>query len=331
MKATAGFVAGIVGIIVVLFLIVGGAAWLFSFKGTDSGEACVIRQGGPFDGRDITEVRQPGSGAKPIGAFNKQDCYSITERDWVLSSNPNETDNDDVDQISVSTADAVQVFPEGQALFRLTSDPVLLRRFVRAYGRRKWDGKELSSDEGWKNFLRIRFRPVLTDALRQSIGANNCTDLNNLCQYIQSADSAVRGRVKSINNTQNLAEVQAEITRQLIIGLRANLGDEYLEGVRFQNLKIGFAPEVNTQITAAQTKRTEVANAALDAQRARVAAEGVTAVRRETAKQIALTARSYERNPYQARIDYVKALCGDAGCQNLQVLGGGGDVITNLR
>jgi hypothetical protein len=55
-----------VAAIIALVVVIGAGAWLFSIKGTDSGSVCVVREGGPFDGRDIKEVRQPGSGPKPM-------------------------------------------------------------------------------------------------------------------------------------------------------------------------------------------------------------------------------------------------------------------------
>ena len=69
------------GAFVALIVVIAAGAWLFSIKGTDAGQVCVVREGGPFDGRDIQSVRQPGEGPRPIGAFNKQDCLPITERD----------------------------------------------------------------------------------------------------------------------------------------------------------------------------------------------------------------------------------------------------------
>lgn len=309
----------VVGIIAVICLI----GFLGAFKSTDSGEICVVREGGMFDGKAVTDVRQPGEGLKNIGIWNHQDCLPATERDWVLSSNPHESDSGSVDEVSVPSSDAVNLKVDGQALFRLTTDPDKIKKFYKAFGRRKWDGESITSETGWINFLRIRFRPVLVDSLRQSIGSFRCVELNNACQYVQNAEETIgQGKVEQVNNSQNLAQAQKQISDQLVNGLRAALGDDYFEGVRFQNLRANFDPKVQARVNEAQAKRTEVATAKLEAQRQVEQAKGQTEVSRQQAEQIRLKSKSYKDNPAQAEIDKLRALCGEGGCQNLQVIGG---------
>ena len=327
LKQEQGQVGGfllVIGGIVALFFVIAGAAWLFSIKGVDSGEIAFVREGGPFDGRNVTEVRQPGSGPKPIGAFNKQDALPVTERDLT----------DEVEQIVVPTKDGVNVVVVGQSLFRLTTDPGLAKEFYLKYGRRKWEGQTLSSDEGWSNFLRVRMVPILQDTLRQTLGGYECVQLNNTCVYVLNADEALSGKgtekAKEVNNSQVLQEAQDAITKSLIVKLNSGLGGNYFEGVRFQNLRVTFTPEIQQRVEEAQSKRAEVATARLEAERRTQEAAGTTAVAKEQAEQIRLKSKAYNDNPQQAEIDKIKALCGDNGCQQLQVLGNG-SVISNLK
>jgi len=327
LKDEQGQVGGIllvVGGIVAVVLFIAAAAWLFSIKGVDSGNIAFVREGGPFDGRNVTEVRQPGSGPKPIGAFNKQDNLPITERDLT----------DEVEQITVPTKDGVNVVVNGQALFRLTTDPDKAKEFYLKYGRRKWEGSSLSSDTGWSNFLRVRMIPILQDTLRQTLGSYECVQLNNTCVYVLNAEEALTGKgteqAKEVNNSQVLQEAQDSITKSLIVKLNTGLGGDYFEGVRYQNLRVTFTPEIQKRVEEAQSKRAEVATARLEAERRTQEAEGTTAVAKEQAEQIRLKAKAYSENPQQAEIDKIKALCGDGGCTNLQVLGNG-SVISNLK
>ena len=94
-----------VGIIalIVLATTVGG------FKSVPPGEICVIQEGGPLDGRGVKEVRQPSSGVAFIGAFNSQRCFPATERNYVLSADPNQSDREAVDFFETPSKDAVQV------------------------------------------------------------------------------------------------------------------------------------------------------------------------------------------------------------------------------
>jgi hypothetical protein len=319
-------VLAVVGGLVALFAIIGAGAWVFSFKGTDTGEVCVVREGGPFDGRDIKEVRQPGEGPKPIGAWNHQDCLPVTERDSndVIEEDP-----------TFPTRDSVQVIADGQALFTLTNDPAKIEAFYKKYGRKKWGGADMWTDQGWLNFLQQRFAPVLLDTQRQVIGEYECTELNNLCQYVQNARAAVtEGEVVEEDNTQNLTAASAKITEVLQEKLRDAFGDDYFENVRYQNLRIRFETEVQTRITEAQSLRTQAANAALEAERKVAEARGEADRKVEAARGEKLAAveqaKAYRSNPTQREIDRIRAFCGADGCDP-QVIGGSvSDIIASL-
>jgi hypothetical protein len=309
-----GILAGVVAVIVALVAIVGGFAFLISFKGVDSGEICVVKEGGPFDGRDVKEVRDPGSGVKPIGPFNSQHCLPVTERDSndVIEGEP-----------TFPTRDAVQVIADGQLLFTLTQDKEKVEEFYRRYARRNWGGEPIWEDEGWLNFHRERTQPVILDALRSTIGEFDCIQLNNLCQYVQNAKAAIeKGEIEKVDNTQNLEEAADAIEERVTTRLRDAFGDDYFENIRYQNLRIRFEPEQEAAITQAQTARTEIATATLDAQRRVEDAKGDRRVAREQNKAIREKARGYRLNPAQADIDKITALCGSDGCGELQVLGG---------
>lgn len=314
---------GIVAAIAAIVLVVSAIAWLFAFKGVSPGDVCVVQQGGPFDGRGIADVRQSGSGVGNIGIFNHQRCFPATERNYIISADPRDSDSKTVDFVEVPTKDAVNVRVEGQAIFRLTTDENVLKVFYRKFGVRTFDGKHpYDGDDGWSNFLKVQFRPVLDNALREAVGGFQCVALNNTCQYIQNAADTVSNGAKTVDTSQNLAEAQTQIEKTLQADLNSTLGGAFFEGIRFRLRGVKFAEQVQTQITAAQAKRTEVATATLEAQRAQQEAKGKTLVAEEAAKQIKVKAQSYKDSPAQAEIDKLKALCGSDGCRNLQVLGG---------
>jgi hypothetical protein len=342
-------VAGFFIIVFLIIALIAAGAWLFSFHGVDQGTVAVVREGGIFDGRGIKEIRQPGSGAKPIGAFNHQDTLPITQRDLT----------EEAGQITVPTADGVNVVIDGQALFQLKTDPALVEKFYKAFGRRKWNGEDISSDEGWVNFLKIRMVPILYQSIRQTLGTYDCTSLNNTCIYVLNADTILASndkqtqdeaakKAKQVNVSQNLADAEEKITTAFKTNLIAGLGGEYFEGVRFQNLRVLFPGDIQTRVQAAQGKRAEVAEARLESQRKAAAAKGDADARvesargerlsnEERAKGVEALARAYRRNPQQAQIEKIKALCGvdgngtPKGCAGLQVLGSGSGQIINLK
>jgi len=322
-----GFFGGLIAIVLViaaLFGLIAFGAWALSFKGVDSGEIAFVREGGPFDGRNVTEVRQPGSGPKAIGAFNKQDTLPVTERDLT----------DEVDSITVPSRDGVDIVVNGQSLFKLTTDPAKAKEFYLKYGRRKWDGNSLSSDEGWSAFLRVRLIPILQDTLRQTIGNYDCVQLKNTCVYVLEADkltdeggsTEVQQKAKEVNNTQVIQEAQDAITKLLDAKVKAGLGGDYFEGIRFQNLKPDFTPSIAKRVQDAQGKRAEVATTKLEAQRVVEEGIGKRRAKEEEAKGLNAYAKAL-KDPGVAEVEKLKALCGvngdgtPKGCANLTAIG----------
>jgi len=318
---------GIVLIIALVFVVIAGAAWLFSFHGVGPGEVAIVKEGGPFDGRDVKEIRQPGAGAKPIGAFNHQYVLPTSQRDLT----------EEAGTIRVPTADGVNVLIDGQALFQLKTDPALVEKFYRNFGVRTWGGEDLWDDAGWDNFLKIRLVPILQQSIRSVIGTEDCTSLNNTCIYVLNADSILASsegadatqkaqqQAKQANTQQNLAEAERKISDAFKTNLKNGLGTEYFEGVRFQNLRVTFDREIQSRVTAAQGARAEVATARLRAQRVQADARGKAQAAIEAAKGdrqskeqqaagVRALARAYRSNPQQAKIDQTKAFCGEKGC-----------------
>lgn len=305
----------------VLIVLVIGLNFLTKFKAVDQGHVCVVREGGPFDGRSIAQVRQPGSGVTNIGLFNKQFCFPATQRNYIISNDPRLADSKTVDSLTVSTLDAVNVGVEGQALFELNTDPDVVKLFYRKYGARTYNGQHpYDGDSGWSSFLQVYVRPALETSLREAIGEFNCTELNNTCQYVTNADEALKGNVKQVSNTQNLQKAADRIQSQLTDNVNQILGGKFFDNIRWQfsGRGITFSPAVQNQITAAQTKRTEVATQRLEAQRQVAEAVGLRQVADQQAKAIELKAKAYRNNPAQVRIEVAKALAGG----NIQVLGG---------
>ncbi len=292
--------------------------WVAAFKSVGPGEVCVVQEGGPIDGRDVAEVRQAAGGVRNIGIFNKQRCFPSTERNYIISANQQEADARTIDFVEVPTADAVNVRIEGQALFRLNTEPKVVSELYRKFGVRTFDGLHpYDGDEGWRAFLAQQFRPILDNALREAIGEYRCVQLNNTCQYVQNAEEAVRGEVEEIKTGQTLAAAQEDIARTLEADLDETLGGPYFEGVKFRLRGVKFDPEVQAKVTAAQAARTELATAKLEAQRRVEQAVGDRRVAEQKSLAIRATQNAYRGNPAQARIDAIRSLP-----QNLSALGG---------
>jgi len=306
--------AGGLALAALVALIIVGPA----LKSVPPGQICVVQEGGPLDGRGVKDVRQPSTGVSFIGAFNSQRCLPATERNYVLSANPQQSDSEAVDFFETPTSDAVQVRIEGQALFRLSTEEKAVEQFYRRFGVRTFNGLHpYDGNEGWVAFLNVQFRPVLENALRDAIGQYRCVQLNNTCAYVQDANAAAQGKVKAGDNVQNLVEVQGKIAETLQADLDETLGGKFFEGVRFRLVQVRFDPEVQKSIVAATAARADVATKRLEAQQKVETAIGDRRVAEQKARAIRATRRAYADNPSQARIDAIRALP-----QDLQALGG---------
>lgn len=303
-----------VGFAALIVLIVSAG----SFKSVPPGEICVVQEGGPLDGRGVKEVRQPSSGVAFIGAFNSQRCFPATERNYVLSADPNQSDREAVDFFETPSKDAVQVRIEGQALFRLSTKEDVVETFYRRFGVRTFNGMHpYDGNDGWTAFLNVQFRPILENALREAIGQYRCVELNNTCAYVQDPNAAAQGEVETADNVQNLAEVQTKIAETFQADLNDTLGGPFFEGIRFRLVQVRFDPELQQSIVRATAARADVATKRLEAQQKVETAIGDRRVAEQKARAIRATRNAYRDNPSQARIDGIRALPRD-----LQALGG---------
>ena len=101
-----GGVAAGAGVLLVLAAIV----LLGAFKAVAPSDVCVVQEGGPLDGRGISEVRQPSGGVSFIGVFNSQRCFPATQRNYVISPDrAHREQGETLDFFETPTSDAVQV------------------------------------------------------------------------------------------------------------------------------------------------------------------------------------------------------------------------------
>jgi regulator of protease activity HflC (stomatin/prohibitin superfamily) len=291
-------------------LVVFGILLLSSFKAVAPSDVCVVQEGGPLDGRGIAEVRQPSGGVSFIGLFNGQHCFPATQRNYVISADPAHSEQGDAQAFfETPSSDAVQVRIEGQALFRFNTDPAVVKSFYTKYGVRTFDGMHpYDGADGWAAFLRVQFRPILENSLREAIGKYRCVQLNNTCAYVRDAAAAAEGQVGDQDNAQNLSKVQEEIATTLAADLESTLGGKFFETVQFRLVQVKFDELVQKSITEATAARADVATKRLQAQQLVETATGEKRAAEQKAKGIRATRLAYRENPAQARIDAIRAL-----------------------
>jgi hypothetical protein len=211
--------------------------------------------------------------------------------------------------VRVPTEDGVDVGLEAKISFTTAftgmPDDKLMKEFDARFGNRTypvptggtrlhpWDG-----DEGFGAFLDTEFRPVLDNALRETIGRFRCKDLVSSCALLAQNNLTQLNQQGSGNKTNaNLIQVQAAIAKSLNEDLSGNLGGQYFKDVQVIVSAVRLPDTVQKAVDDLQAKFAEVNQSRADLQRAKIR------------KQVNDTlGRSYENCPACAEIDALKSI-----------------------
>jgi regulator of protease activity HflC (stomatin/prohibitin superfamily) len=290
-----------VAVVVVLGLIfalvsVGGVQ-------TGPGEVAVVRNGGPWDDREIRQVIPPASGFRWAGWWSSAHRYPAQQRVYTITSDPKRASQAGTDVVTVPTSDGVEIGVEGTLYFRLTTDEETLRAFDTRYGNRTYlaaDGGTYlpyDGDKGWTAFFVQVVRPVVYNTLRAQLGAVRCADLIPTCAFVQQGANGAQATFAAGNSTAVLAEAESDINARLVAAVRATLGDDYFTGFTFSLVRLTLPDKVRASVEAAQAAFAGVATS----QAARAQAQADADANR--ARQA-----GYAACPTCAEIDKVKAL-----------------------
>jgi regulator of protease activity HflC (stomatin/prohibitin superfamily) len=273
------------------------------FAREDVGHVGVVRNGGPFDSRNVRQYLAPGQQITWTGWFSQAPhnypAAHVTLR-YTVTSDPKRGSRSGVDVITVPTKDGVQVGIEASVFFRFVgeSDPVALSRFDSSVGTRRFptpDGHLLypwQGDDGFNAMLDTIFRPVLENDLRSEIGRFRCAEILSSC-------ALVRGPVAPGQEqpAANLPRIQTRVARSLEHDLRTTLSQPYFWDIRFRIARITLPQNVQAAVDQAQAQYANVNTA-----RARM-----NQARYENARN-ALLAKTLDRSPALANIETLKAL-----------------------
>ncbi|WP_042378957.1 SPFH domain-containing protein [Streptacidiphilus melanogenes] len=297
-------VFGAAAAVAAIVLINVGVSFSDAFDRTDAGEVAVVRNGGPFDDRNIRQVIQPASGLTWIGWYSESHKYPAQQRFYTITSDPKRGDRPGVDVVSTPSADGVQMGIEGTLYFSLNLDDKTLRDFDDKFGTRTFNSVDghayhaYDGDAGWSAFLDEIVRPVIDNDLRQQIGNFRCAQLVSSCALVQNNSSATAstGSAATTNNS-NIAAVQNAINTSLTQDLQSTLGDKFLINLHFDLVRVTLPDDVQAAVDKAQA-----AFAAVSEAQAQVAQAKANAQANEIRQQ------GYSACPACATIDEMKAI-----------------------
>jgi hypothetical protein len=298
---------------------------LSSLARTGPNEVGVVYNGGPLDKKTQRQLIPPSSGLTWTGWLSQDPRLYPSEgspRRYIITTTPGRGDRVGVDDLRVPTADGIDVGLEAKISFTTgftgQEDDQLVKEFDARFGNRTYPvpgaGNRLhpwEGDEGFGAFLDTEFRPVLDNALRETIGRFQCQDLVSSCALLaENAGGLDQGSGDKTN--ANLVQVQQAIAKALNDDLSGNLGGSYFKNVQVIVSAVRLPDSVQKAVDEAQAQFAEVNKTRADLQRARIR------------KQVNDTlGRSYENCPACAEIDALKAIPPNVTAISL---GGGGSI-----
>ncbi|WP_377268082.1 SPFH domain-containing protein [Peterkaempfera sp. SMS 1(5)a] len=303
-RRTLTYVAGgLVGLVVVITALTG---LLGGFDRTDGGEVAVVRNGGTFDDRNIRQIIQPASGLTWTGLWSSSHKYPSQQRFYTITAAANAGDRPGVDVVRTPSTDGVDMGIEGTLYFTLNLDEKTLRDFDNKFGTRTFTGADghryhaYDGDLGWSAFLDQIIRPVIDNDLREQISSFRCAELVSSCALVQNSGSPGTGNAGTAGgktNNGNIAAVQNAVNSSLAEDLKATLGDDFLEGLRFNLVRVTLPDNVQAAVDKAQA-----AFAAVSEAQAKVAQAKADAAANAARQQ------GYQKCPACAVIDEMKAI-----------------------
>lgn len=294
-------IAVLVGFVFLMGVALGGCKGL---ENPEAGKIGVVRNGGPFDDKQIKGLLDPGSGIAFTGFFSKTHYYPANQRNYIVTSDPTRGDRIGSDTFRTPTRDSVNVGVEGQVLFTLNLDPKTIKLLDNRLGTRTnpvagtdtrkapWDG-----DEGWSAFLDSWFRPTLDNALREEIAQFNCAELNAQCALVKNTS----GSAIVAETNVNFVKIQNQLQQSLQGDLNKTLGGPFFQIQKVNIVGITLPDETQKAVDSANAEKAKVSSARYQAQQAKFKAQAALA-----------QARANRANPYAGIEQVFKALPADS-------------------
>lgn len=356
--STKGVKIGIIAAVVVVLALFGGCAYVTSFDAPRPGYAAVCQTGGPIEGDSGTcGVKQRGSGRENIGYENKLVEFPATQRTLLFAfAEEDDRAKPDGPPIEIPLADGNVGVAKVQVQFTQNTDEKSLISFYKAFGTRTFGGPSAADDpdEWFRGFLANQVKPIVDGAIREESAPYRCADVNPSCDLdrlsaqLTEASNKKDGQAvapvdpeeekkKGAQAASNLNAISQAATERL--GgkngkegeLASTLGGDYLTGIKVKILRVDPPGEVREEVQKANAAKARLVTAQADSQAREEEARGVANARVEEARGRKALAESYVKNSALADVEIAKALCGPDGCQNLQVLGGGGNLLMELK
>lgn len=316
----------IVSIATAVLVVIGVFVAWSHFDRAEPGFVTVVRNGGPFDNRNVRQILTPADGMQWTGWGSTLAQYPTTERyDNVepgeFGKDVAEGDTLDVDRYRTRTKDGVDIGVKGQFKYVINTDAKVLEQFDTAYGQRTYavpgtaDRVKVSDgDNGMAVFIAGQVRPVEEEAMRQAIGDVTCSSLEASCALLQTttltpdqAAAAAAALANAPSNSQTFADLSKRISDLMVDRINTQLGGPYLTSIRFTLRSIDLPPNVRDAINRVQVVAAQVAEANANAAKTVAEAQGRLDTAKKDADAQVERQRGYQTCGVCADIDRTRA------------------------
>lgn len=263
--------------VIVLFAILfGGCAATLSKP--EAGYIGVVRNGGPFDSKNIRSIAEPYSGLKYYGQFSSIHWYPISQRNYIIAANSSDTPG--ADEFKTPTKDSVNVGIDAQVYFKLNKNVESLKSFDNNYGTRTnlWGGKRYypyQGDDGWNALLAAYLKPVIHNALREEVAQFNCAELNAQCALLKTSGN-IKTTSSDVTNV-NFNKIQDALKKSLQGDLNNTLGGDYFEIQKVNLIGIKLPDESQSAVDEANAAKAQVSTEKQKALQAKYKAQATQA------------------------------------------------------
>jgi len=213
-----------IGLLVIILLLVA----LSSLARTGPNEVGVVYNGGPLDKKTQRQLIPPSSGLTWTGWLSQDPRLYPSEgspRRYLVTSEGQGGDRPGVDVVRVPTSDGIDVGLEAKISFTTAftgqPDDQVVKTFDARFGNRTFptpEGDRLhpwEGDDGFAAFLDTEFRPVLDNAVRETIGTFRCEDLVSSCALIGQSRNVRVASDSGAETNANLLKVQDAVADTL--------------------------------------------------------------------------------------------------------------------
>ena len=282
----------------VAVLVVGVLIYAFnSFARVEPGFVGLVRNGGPFDNRNVTGVITPADGITNVGFASTVSQYPTSERfddvaPGVYGEDPGSGDSLGIDRYRTRTKDGQDVGVQGQWRYTLNTDRAVLEEFDQKYGTRTYavpgtDERVRVSDgdQGMAVFIYNQLRQTQQEAIRQGIGGVTGAQLDPSLGLltVTSTDPGALAKANAElaaagDSTQTFINVSKAVSDVGAARINEQLGaaadKPYFLGVRFTLQAIAPSPDTAQKVQQVRNSVADLAKANADAAAQVAAANG---------------------------------------------------------